>query len=65
MQSSPNPAVNTDAPRARLRLRRGSPVTLIRWASKQVYALGPIPPHSKCEIVIAFSGSIPTNALEA
>jgi hypothetical protein len=27
---TPNPAVNTDAPRARLRRRSGSPVTLIR-----------------------------------
>jgi len=28
--AGPNPAVNTDAPSAALRARRGSPVTLIR-----------------------------------
>ena len=32
-QATPNRAVNTDAPRAALRARGGSPVTLVRWAS--------------------------------
>jgi len=30
----PNPAVNTDAPRAGHRPRRGSPVTFVRWAAQ-------------------------------
>ena len=33
MSMLPNRSVNTDAPRARLRPRSGSPVTLVRWAS--------------------------------
>jgi len=33
MKGTSNHAVNTDAPCARLRPRRGSPVTFVRWAS--------------------------------